>query len=112
MSHRRLIAIALGCMGLPLLYAVISFAARPERKPWLEPAKPGTTCVLPRERMRAEHMGYLKALRDEVVRTGRRDRVGQGITSCRGCHTDRAQFCDRCHDQASVVPGCFGCHLY
>jgi hypothetical protein len=112
MAHRRLIAIALGCMGIPLLHAMISFAARRDPSPWLLPARPGTTCVLPQQRMRTEHMTYLKSLRDEVVRMGRRERVGQGISGCRSCHANRAQFCDRCHARASVSPDCFGCHPY
>jgi hypothetical protein len=109
---RRLIVIALVCMVVPLLYAVTTFATRPEPTPWLAPAKPNTTCILPTERMRYQHMTYLKHLRDEVVREGRRDRVGQGMSSCRNCHAEREQFCDRCHARASVSPDCFGCHRY
>ena len=115
--HRRLILASLALMAAPLLYAVLSFAARPEPGPtWLEPARPGTTCILPRERMRYDHMKYLARLRDQVVREGRREQVGgprpQGITSCRGCHAHRAEFCDRCHVRASVQPDCFSCHAY
>jgi len=115
--HRRLIATALVLMSAPLLYAVITFAARPEPKTsWLEPAAPGTTCILPTARMRYDHMKHLKRLRDRVVREGKTDQVTgahpQGIASCKGCHAHREQFCDRCHLQVSVAPDCFGCHRY
>jgi len=112
-GHRRAIMASLGLMLLPLLYAVLTFAARPEpRPPWLE-APTGTTCILPRAEMLRGHMTHLKQLRVEVVREGKRDRVrDQGITSCRACHAHRERFCDRCHEQAGVRPDCFGCHVY
>ena len=116
-GHRRAIVAALLLMAVPLLYAVLTFAARPEAKvPWLEPAARNTTCILPKASMRYEHMQHLKRLRDEAVRAGNRmgltgDRP-QGISSCRGCHAHREQFCDRCHLQASVRPDCFDCHAY
>ena len=114
---RRAIAIALLLMAVPLLWAMITFAARPtSERPWLEPPLANTTCVLPRERMRYDHMRYLKTLRDQVMREGRREQVmgehAQGIGSCRNCHTHREQFCDRCHERSSVRLDCFGCHRY
>ena len=114
-GHRRAIVGALVLMAAPLLYAVIGFAARPEtRAPWLEPAAPNTTCILPKVSMRYQHMKHLKSLRDEVVREGKRENLthAQGLASCRSCHAHREQFCDRCHEQASVRPECFDCHAY
>ena len=115
--HRRAIVASLALMAAPLLFAVITFAGRPDPQiPWLEPAKAQTTCVLPAERMRWDHMRHLKGFRDQVVREGKRDGIagpgGRGITSCRGCHAHRDKFCDRCHQRASVQPDCFGCHVY
>lgn len=114
---RRTIAATLGLMTVPLLYAVITFAARPvSERPWLEPPAANTTCVLPKARMRYDHMRYLKTLRDQVMREGRREHVtgeyAQGIGSCKGCHAHRELFCDRCHDRSSVRLDCFGCHAY
>jgi hypothetical protein len=109
------IVVALVLMATALLYAVVIFAARPRSSvPWLEPAKSGTTCVLPRETMRYAHMTYLEMLRDRVVRQGDRTRSlhAQGIASCRGCHEHRETFCDKCHEAASVRLGCFKCHAY
>ena len=115
--HRRTIVAALVLMAVPLLYTVLTFAARPAPgQPWLEPPRANTTCVLPRERMRYDHMKYLKTVRDQVMRTGRREQVSgehaQGIGSCRGCHAHRELFCDRCHERSSVRLDCFGCHAY
>jgi hypothetical protein len=115
--HRRAIVAALVLMAAPLLYAVLTFAGRPDsRLPWLEPAKAQTLCVLPAQRMLSDHMNHLKGLRDQVMREGERKRVGgdraQGIASCKGCHAHRDAFCDRCHQRASVQPDCFGCHVY
>jgi hypothetical protein len=115
--QRRLIVVSLVLMAAPLLYAVITFAARPESEiSWLEPATPNTTCILPKASMRYNHMNHLKSLRDQVVRGGKREQLAspraQGMTSCRGCHAHRERFCDRCHEQASVRPDCFGCHAY
>lgn len=115
--RRRSAGLALILMALPLLCAVVGFAARPTAQtPWLEPARAQTTCILPREQMRYQHMTHLKALRDRVVRQGMRAELTgaqpQGISSCRNCHAQRERFCDRCHEQAGVSPDCFGCHAY
>ncbi len=115
--HRRLIVVALLLMVAPLGYAVASFAARPPTGPlWLEAPTPNTTCVLPKSVIRYQHMNHLKALRDRVMRDGRRVELTggkpQGLGSCRGCHAHREQFCDRCHERASVRLDCFGCHQY
>jgi len=115
--YRRVILTSLVLMAVPSLYAVITFAARPvSKRPWLEPPRANTTCVLPKERMRYDHMRYLKTLRDRVTREGRREQVTgehtQGIGSCRGCHNHRELFCDRCHERSSVRLDCFGCHAY
>lgn len=110
---RRIILVAMGALAVPLLWALVGFAARsPMPSPWLAPARAGTTCVLPRSEMRYQHRAHLKALRDRVVRDGDRSGQGRGLTSCRGCHSQREQFCDRCHAQAGVTPDCFGCHVY
>ena len=113
MSRRRSVVLALLALAVPLLVAVVGFAARPPAQvPWLEPARAPTTCILPREEMRYQHMTYLKALRDRVVRAGVRGTQSQGLGACQGCHAHREQFCNRCHAQAGVVPDCFGCHAY
>jgi hypothetical protein len=104
-------------MGVPLLYSIVSFAARPSAaEPWLEPARAGTRCIQEPALMRFEHRHYLLGLRDQVVRTGDRSALGpeapRGIGSCSGCHLHRDRFCDRCHERVSLTLECFDCHKY
>jgi len=76
-------------------------------------------CVASKEYMRPLHMDLLNEWRDDVVR--RNDRVHEGIDgnlydkslsrTCMGCHNNKAEFCDRCHDYAGVKPYCWDCHV-
>ena len=76
-------------------------------------------CVLPTAEMRATHMQLLITWRDQVVRTGDRVWVSPSgkkfepslTNTCLGCHSNKAEFCDQCHNYAAVVPNCWGCHL-
>jgi len=76
-------------------------------------------CVLPTEEMRAYHMQLLIDWRDQVVRTGDRVYTSPGgkkyyislSNTCLGCHSNKAEFCDQCHNYVAVVPNCWGCHL-
>jgi hypothetical protein len=79
-----------------------------------------TRCVAPTAYMRASHMTLLRDWRDAAVRNGVRSfRTADGQTvpisltgTCiRACHTDKASFCDRCHDYAGVKPTCWNCHV-
>jgi hypothetical protein len=76
-------------------------------------------CVEPTAYMRAFHMDMLNNWRDEAVRSG--DRLHVGIdgkeydkslsgTCIMSCHSNRAEFCDRCHEYVAVKPHCWGCH--
>jgi hypothetical protein len=31
--------------------------------------------------------------------------------TCLDCHSNKAEFCDRCHNYASVSPYCWDCHI-
>jgi len=76
-------------------------------------------CVMSTAYMRANHMTLLDDWRTEVVRSGKRDFVGLGGTkynaslqnTCLECHSNKAQFCDQCHNYVAVTPTCWGCHL-
>lgn len=76
-------------------------------------------CVLPTEEMRATHMQLLIVWREQVVRTGNRvwaspsgKKFDPSLTNtCLGCHSNKAQFCDQCHNYVAVTPNCWGCHL-
>ncbi len=86
-----------------------------------EKAKAAKYCVLPKEEMKAQHMQILDEWRENVVRKAKRVYVASsgkeynmslstGDNSCIGCHTNKAEFCDKCHDYASVRPYCWDCH--
>lgn len=78
-----------------------------------------TECVLPRAEMHDKHMFILDEWRNEVLRDG--DRVSITIggkkyrkglqMACMQCHSNKEQFCDTCHEYASVKPYCWDCHL-
>ena len=84
-----------------------------------EKAKAAQVCVRSTEYMKAEHMQLLDLWRDSVVRRGDRIYVspsGQEYNmslsnTCLDCHSNKAEFCDRCHDYASVQPYCWDCHI-
>ncbi len=76
-------------------------------------------CVEPKEYMKANHMQLIDSWRDEVVRNGRREyTASDGKTyemslsqTCLNCHSNKEQFCDRCHNYESVKPNCWSCHV-
>ncbi|MBU2512923.1 sulfate reduction electron transfer complex DsrMKJOP subunit DsrJ [bacterium] len=86
--------------------------------------KTSGTCVESAEYMRANHMQMLNEWRDEVVRDNNRVYVSQqygkefekslssaGKASCMSCHSNKAEFCDSCHNYTAVTPYCWECHL-
>ncbi|HZD60659.1 MAG TPA: sulfate reduction electron transfer complex DsrMKJOP subunit DsrJ [Anaerolineae bacterium] len=76
-------------------------------------------CVESKEFMKAEHMVLLNKWRDLAVRDGQRVYVasdGQRYTislqnTCMNCHSNKKEFCDKCHDYAGVKPYCWDCHV-
>ena len=84
----------------------------------VKPAE-GTVCVAETKYMREYHMDLLNDWRDEVVREGKRTMKGldgktydKSLTNtCLKCHNNKKQFCDKCHDYASVKVYCWDCHL-
>ena len=87
--------------------------------PELEKPLNATECVRETAYMTSNHMDLLDDWRDRVVREGERmdtDHHGQEIEmsltrTCIGCHTNKDQFCDKCHDYLSVDPYCWDCHV-
>ena len=57
--------------------------------------------------------------RDTVVRDANRMYTNEkGKTfnmslsnTCLDCHSNKKEFCDRCHDYASARPYCWDCHI-
>jgi hypothetical protein len=76
-------------------------------------------CVEPAPYMRANHMKLLSAWRESAVREGKRTYTaadGRGFQvsltgTCLECHSNKGQFCDRCHDYAGTKPACWNCHI-
>jgi hypothetical protein len=99
---------------LPLGASMVGFAFGGGEDPpevFLERVDPKwESCVRDAEWMRFRHMDFLKDTREEVVRKG----IPGGVTlaGCGDCHQNRDQFCDKCHEAASVILDCFGCHFY
>ncbi len=88
--------------------------------PHLEIVTDAKACVAPTDYMRTSHMELLNTWRDEVVRHGEREYTAFDGTvyekslsnTCMGCHSNKAEFCDRCHDYMAVGrPYCWDCHV-
>lgn len=116
------LVIFFGVLTLPLWYSVAFTGAKAAAAPELvltERAKAAKECVLPTELMATEHMQLLDQWRHSVVRNGQREFVtaegktfNMSLTStCLDCHSNKAEFCDRCHNYASVRPYCWDCHI-
>jgi len=76
-------------------------------------------CVMSTEYMRDNHMELLNVWRDDAVRKG--DRIftttsgkdfEMSLTkTCINCHSNKAEFCDQCHNYLGVSPYCWDCHV-
>ncbi|MBF0223838.1 MAG: sulfate reduction electron transfer complex DsrMKJOP subunit DsrJ [Desulfobacterales bacterium] len=117
-------------LGLIIFAVIFTFPfwynqlkASPAPEPILsQTAKDAKTCVEPKEFMKTGHMQLLNTWRDKVVREGMRQykstngkdyniSLSSGEESCMGCHGSKADFCDKCHNYASVTPYCWDCHI-
>ena len=78
-----------------------------------------TQCVEPKEWMAANHMELLLEWRDQALREGKRIYVASDgkkwetslQNTCMACHSNKAEFCDKCHNANSVNPYCWDCHV-
>ena len=116
------LVIFLGLISFPLWYNLIFKGAQAAPAPELvltEKAKAAGQCVRATDYMTTEHMQLLDQWRHEVVRNGKREYINeQGkafemslSNTCLDCHSNKAQFCDQCHNYASVRPYCWDCHI-
>jgi hypothetical protein len=103
---------------LPFWYRALS--SSPTLAPKLEPSPGGEkSCVESTRYMREHHIELLSKWRDSVVRDGIRTyRAGDGkeyiaslTGTCLRCHSNKQNFCDRCHDYIKVSPRCWDCHV-
>ena len=64
-------------------------------------------------------MQLLNQWRDSVVRNGDRIYVNAENkeftmslqNTCMNCHSNKKDFCDKCHNYIGVKPYCWGCHI-
>jgi hypothetical protein len=116
------LAIFMGLFTFPLWYNMLIKMGKAAPAPEVvltEKAKAAKQCVMPTEFMKAEHMQLLDMWRLKAVREGTREFVNpEGKTfnasltnTCLDCHSNKAEFCDRCHNYASVRPYCWDCHI-
>lgn len=111
------LVIFLALITLPLWYN--NALGRRGEGPELQYPAGETQCVVEKDLMKGEHMQIVDDWRDEVVRDGARYYVHPDGTTreksltntCLGCHSDKTQFCDKCHDYAGVKPYCWDCHV-
>ena len=76
-------------------------------------------CVMSAEYMRHNHMELLDVWREDVVRNGNRTfkassgkKFEMSLTkTCIGCHSNKTEFCDQCHNYLGVTPYCWDCHV-
>ncbi|MBW2099807.1 MAG: sulfate reduction electron transfer complex DsrMKJOP subunit DsrJ [Deltaproteobacteria bacterium] len=113
--------------GLIIFFAIITSpfwynkgSASSVPEPVLTPkAKAAKECVMPKSYMKAEHMQLLNEWRDSVVRDANRVFVNPDgkkfdmslSNTCMDCHSNKTEFCDKCHNYASVNPYCWDCHI-
>jgi hypothetical protein len=76
-------------------------------------------CVESTAFMKAKHMELLVTWRQAVVREGDSVYVASDgkkywmslSNTCLHCHSNKDQFCDRCHNYEGVKPACWSCHV-
>ena len=112
-----IIIVVLAGLAAPFVYG--RMGASSVWPPKLEPPPGGEKrCVESTEYMREHHVDLLKRWRDSRVREGTlkyvasdgREYTESLTTTCLACHSNKAKFCDRCHDQIPVRPRCWDCH--
>ncbi|ATW27373.1 sulfate reduction electron transfer complex DsrMKJOP subunit DsrJ [Candidatus Formimonas warabiya] len=69
--------------------------------------------------MRTNHMKLLNEWRTKSVREGTNVYVSSSgaeyemslENTCFQCHSNKTEFCDKCHTYANVSPDCWQCHV-
>ena len=77
------------------------------------------SCIESKAWMRRNHMRLLGSWRREKVREGKAFYTNSRGRSyridltlgCLNCHSNKKDFCDRCHTYSSVSIRCFACHV-
>jgi hypothetical protein len=113
------IIVFLVIMTFPVWYntAIGDPSIKPDIK--LPAAEGQQECVKSASYMRTFHMDLLNDWRDEVVRNGGRYFTASSgkkyemslSNTCIDCHSNKADFCDQCHNYLAVDPYCWDCHV-
>jgi|SRR3990172_4952400 len=119
------LVVFLALFAFPFYYNLGKANAKPEPKTdtpaiqqW-EKEHGKKECVESRGFMRTEHMQLLNSWRDSVVRNENRiyvNAAGKSFTmslqnTCMNCHSNKKEFCDKCHNYMAVKPYCWSCHI-
>ncbi len=109
--------IFLGLITFPSWYNLVQGKASiaPELKIVTKEKK----CIEATPYMRTNHMELITLWRDSVVRDGNRIYVNSDgkkyimslQNTCMKCHSNKSEFCDRCHNYSAVTPNCWNCHI-
>lgn len=106
-------------VGLVVSPFVLNIGKANFKQPELKLPANEKKCVESLEYMRENHMQLLNEWRDWALRDGKRtytNHAGKEFTislqnTCMKCHTSKAEFCDKCHNDAGVSPYCWDCHV-
>jgi hypothetical protein len=110
--------IFLGLMTFPVWHDLAAGTTSRGPEPILP--KQEKQCVAPLAYMRTSHMNLLMDWRESVVRhdvhsfkafNGKTYTMSVTGTCLTGCHTNKDEFCDRCHNYAGVSVQCWECHV-
>jgi hypothetical protein len=110
------LAIFLCLASFPVWYVAASGKA--DYRPTPVIATSDNQCVESTQYMKEYHMQLLQKWRDESVRNGHSTyTAGDNRTydisltgTCLSCHSNKAEFCDSCHNYEGVTPNCWSCH--
>jgi len=110
------LAVFLCLATFPVWY--IAASGKADYRP--DPVLPASdnTCVESTQYMREYHMQLLQQWRYSAVRDGVSTYVASDNTTydisltgtCLKCHSNKSEFCDRCHNYTGVAPNCWNCH--
>lgn len=110
------LAVFLCLASFPVWYSAASGKAAPYAGPVLPASE--NKCVESTQYMKEYHMQLLQQWRTSVVRDGvytytASDNSTYDINltgNCLKCHSNKAEFCDSCHNYTGVSPNCWECH--
>ncbi|TDT89171.1 sulfate reduction electron transfer complex DsrMKJOP subunit DsrJ [Pseudodesulfovibrio indicus] len=111
------LAIFIGALCAPFVWG--KTVTHQYKEPELKMPANEKECIESKEFMRTEHMQLLNDWRDWALRDGKRiytNHKGKEFVislqnTCMKCHTSKADFCDKCHNDAGVSPYCWDCHV-